>query len=117
MTHTTALTYADVVDLDHYPINDLDSDRGRAFIADCREQLRRDGVCNLPGFVTAQAGTEMIRHAAELDDGEHHAHFGRRQPEDILDDIRRDRGIERGLADEQDRHGFKGAARFTASPC
>ena len=66
MTQRTALAYADVVDLDRYPINDLDNDRGRAFVADCRAQLRRDGVCNLPGFVTAQAGTEMIRHAAEL---------------------------------------------------
>ena len=71
MTQTTALTYADVVDLDRYPINDLDNDRGRAFVADCRAQLRRDGVCNLPGFVTAQAGTEMIRHAAELASAAH----------------------------------------------
>jgi alkylated DNA repair dioxygenase AlkB len=66
MTQTTALNYVDVVDLDRYPINDLDNDRGHAFVADCREQLRSDGVCNLPGFVTAEAGTEMIRHAAEL---------------------------------------------------
>ncbi len=78
MTQRTALIYADVVDLDRYPINDLDNDRGRAFVADCREQLRRDGVCNLPGFVTAQAGAEMIRHAAELASAAHshrqHAH-------------------------------------------
>jgi alkylated DNA repair dioxygenase AlkB len=66
MNQTTALIYADVVELARYPINDLDSDHGRAFVAHCREQLRRDGVCNLPGFVTAQACTEMIRHAAQL---------------------------------------------------
>jgi alkylated DNA repair dioxygenase AlkB len=71
MTKTVARIYADVVDLDRYPINDLDSDRGRAFVADCREQLRRDGVCNLAGFVTAQAGAEMIRHAAELASAAH----------------------------------------------
>ncbi|MBB5165684.1 2OG-Fe(II) oxygenase family protein [Mycobacterium sp. AZCC_0083] len=71
MSTTTTLTYADVVDLDRYPINDLDSDRGRAFVADCREQLRRDGVCNLPGFVTTQAGTEMIRHADQLGSAAH----------------------------------------------
>jgi len=28
MTKTVARIYADVVDLDRYPINDLDSDRG-----------------------------------------------------------------------------------------
>src|ERR1700733_10378834 len=71
MIESTALADADVIDLDRYPINDLDSDRGRAFVVDCREQLRRDGVCNLPGFVTAQAGAEMISHAAQLASAAH----------------------------------------------
>ena len=67
MTRATATTYADIVDLDRYPIHDLDSDRGRAWVAECREQLRRDGVCNLPGFITAEAVAEMVRHADALD--------------------------------------------------
>ncbi|WP_458320011.1 HalD/BesD family halogenase [Mycolicibacterium brisbanense] len=71
MSQATAPTYADVVDLDRYPINDLDSDRGRAFLAECREQLRRDGVCNLPGFVTTEAVAEMIRQAGELASAAH----------------------------------------------
>lgn len=71
MTQTTAPTYADIVDLDRYPIHDLDSDRGRTFVAECRTQLQRAGVCNLPGFITAEAVAEMIRHAEALASAAH----------------------------------------------
>lgn len=71
MSQATAPTYADIVDLDRYPINDLESDRGRAFLAECREQLQRDGVCNLPGFVTTAAIAEMIRQAGKLASAAH----------------------------------------------
>ena len=71
MSQATAPTYADVVDLDRYPIDELESDRGRAFVAACREQLGRDGVCNLPGFVTSVAIAEMIRLATKLVSASH----------------------------------------------
>jgi hypothetical protein len=58
--------YADLVDLEHYPIHDLDNDRGRAFVQECRQQLAEHGVCSLPGFLPAAAVAEMVRVAHEL---------------------------------------------------
>lgn len=59
-------SYADVVDLDRYPIHDLDSERGQAFVTECRKELTERGACNLPGFITPDAVTEMVRLANEL---------------------------------------------------
>jgi hypothetical protein len=58
--------YADVVDLDTFPIDDLDSDRGRALVSNCREQLAESGVCNLPGFITPAAVATMVALASTL---------------------------------------------------
>ncbi|MBR7831046.1 2OG-Fe(II) oxygenase [Actinospica sp. MGRD01-02] len=61
--------YADLVhliDLERYPIHDLDSDRGRAFVEQCRQQLAEHGACSLPGFMPADAVTEMVRVAYAL---------------------------------------------------
>lgn len=60
-------SYADVVDLDTYPIHDLDSDRGRAFVRACREELLATGVCNLAGFITPEAVQAMVDLAGELE--------------------------------------------------
>lgn len=49
------VTLAEVVDLDRYPINALDSGFAQALIADCKAQLATDGVASLPGFVQADA--------------------------------------------------------------
>ena len=70
MSTVTAITpsYADVVDLDSYPIHELDSPRGRELVARCRAELAEHGVCNLPGFVTPAAVAEMVRLAGELAD-------------------------------------------------
>lgn len=65
--HIAAPDYADVVDLDTYPIHDLASDRGRAFVARCQEQLAKEGVCCLPSFITPAAVAEMVRLAGELE--------------------------------------------------
>lgn len=65
---TTKPSYADVVDLDRYPIHDLDSDRGRAFVADCKAELDATGVCNLAGFVRPEAVARMVQLASELGD-------------------------------------------------
>lgn len=59
-------SYADVVDIDRYPIHDLDSERGQAFVAECRRELAEKGACNLPGFITPEAVAEMVRLANEL---------------------------------------------------
>jgi alkylated DNA repair dioxygenase AlkB len=53
-------TYADVVDLDTYPIHDLAGARGRALVERCREELSGTGVCSLPGFIRRTAVNRMV---------------------------------------------------------
>jgi alkylated DNA repair dioxygenase AlkB len=60
--------YAGIVDLDAYPIHDLDSERGAQFVARCQAQLAEEGVCYLPGFIRPEAVAEMVRLAGELDE-------------------------------------------------
>lgn len=61
-------TYADVVDLERYPIHDLSSERGQALVSACREELPATGVCNLEGFVTPDAVAAMVALAEQLQD-------------------------------------------------
>lgn len=65
---TTTPSYADVVDIDRYPLHQLDSDHGRQFVARCREQLQETGVCHLPGFIRPDAVDAMVKLAGDLDD-------------------------------------------------
>ncbi|WFR71194.1 hypothetical protein P9209_18330 [Prescottella defluvii] len=66
MSQATVTGYADVVDLQRYPIDDLDSERGRALVAVCRDELRRAGVCQLPGFVVRDAVDRLVAQTTEL---------------------------------------------------
>lgn len=70
MTQSTATEtlpeYADVVNLDKYPIHDLDSERGRAFVQACRDELAENGACNLPDFIRPAAVAAMVALAKEL---------------------------------------------------
>jgi alkylated DNA repair dioxygenase AlkB len=67
-TSTTGPGYADVVDLERYPIHELDAETGRRLVTGCREQLQDTGVCHLPGFIRPDAVAAMVRLAGELDD-------------------------------------------------
>jgi hypothetical protein len=58
--------YADVVDLDRYPIHALGSAEGRALVGACRADLRACGVCSLPGFVTPEAIASMVSLATRM---------------------------------------------------
>lgn len=55
MSETTPLTAADMVDLDRYPVDDLSSPKGEAFLAQCRDRYKREGACLLQGFVKPAA--------------------------------------------------------------
>jgi hypothetical protein len=67
----------DLLDLDRYPLDQPGTDGWAALVADCRAQLARDGMFNLPGFLhppvaaaTAAAlaprfDTEAFRHERE----------------------------------------------------
>jgi hypothetical protein len=65
MSAPTALATA--IDLDRYPVDDLDGPAGRALVARCRAQLRARGACELEGFVRAAAVDEAVRGVAPLE--------------------------------------------------
>jgi hypothetical protein len=52
------------LDLERYPIDDLEGERARALIADCRSQLEGTGLCLLPGFLGPDAVAQSV---AELE--------------------------------------------------
>jgi hypothetical protein len=54
------------VDLDAYPILDLDAPAARALVARCREQLAATGAAELPGFVRPEATERMVKESDAL---------------------------------------------------
>ena len=48
------------VDLERYPIDDLDGPVGRALVARCRSELASVGACDLPGFLERQAVEQIV---------------------------------------------------------
>ena len=55
MTGTSAPNVARMVDLERYPIDDLGSSGGAAFVRACRERYLDDGLCMLPEFIRPEA--------------------------------------------------------------
>ena len=47
-------TLRDLIDLDRYPIDDLEG-RGNSLVQDCVARLRDTAICHLPGFVRPEA--------------------------------------------------------------
>jgi hypothetical protein len=78
----------DVIDLDRYPVDDPD------LVADLRDRLAHDGVCELPGFVRPQAVSEAVAEALVLaedwfaTDEQHSAYFEPIDPSAAHDDPR-----------------------------
>ena len=64
---TSAPAYADVVDLERYPIHDLASERGQRLVADCKAELAATGVCHLDGFISPDAVAQMVQIAGDLE--------------------------------------------------
>lgn len=58
---------ADSIDLARYPIDDLEGPGGQALVARCRDELRDDGCCHLPGFMTAPAVARSAAMAEALE--------------------------------------------------
>ncbi len=57
---------ARLVDLDRYPIHDLESVRIRGLIAQWRAEFDRTGACNLQGFLTPEGAVELAAEAIAL---------------------------------------------------
>lgn len=58
--------YADIVDLDRFPIDSLDSEVGRAFIAQCRKDLEEKGLAQLFGFLRPEAVAATLNQVKPL---------------------------------------------------
>ncbi len=54
------------IDLDRYPLNDLDSATGQRLIAETQASLEKVGSCSLPGFVRQSVIAEMASQAGSL---------------------------------------------------
>ena len=58
---------ADFVDLDRYPITELDSPRGQALVSEVRRRMDDSVICALPGFLRPEALRRMVEEAEHLE--------------------------------------------------
>ncbi len=62
--------YADMalnlVDLERFPIVDLDQGEGAEFLADCQAQMEENGWCNFDGFIRTEALAALSTEANQL---------------------------------------------------
>jgi hypothetical protein len=54
------------IDLDRYPLNDLDGEAGQRLIAETQASLEKVGCCSLPGFVRQSVISKMASQASSL---------------------------------------------------
>ncbi|WP_424663607.1 HalD/BesD family halogenase [Candidatus Binatus sp.] len=57
---------AELIDLERYPILDLNGDATRELTRHCRAQLDRTGACELPGFLKHEAVAMLVREGDSL---------------------------------------------------
>jgi len=56
----------DLIDLDRYPIADLDRGAGAEFLAKCQRSMEKRGWCNLDGFIRTPALEQLNTEANDL---------------------------------------------------
>lgn len=61
------MRYDGVVDVERYPIHELESQRGHELVAWCRSQLAEDGCCTLAGFILPDAVEVMVQTSEALE--------------------------------------------------
>ncbi len=82
----------DGVDLERYPINDLDGAAGRPLVERCRADLAQLGACDLPGFLTGDVVERIVREiptwnaASYRTETNHNIEFSGREDELAQDD-------------------------------
>ena len=59
---------AQVVDLDRYPIHEIEGSIDRDLVAGCRDALHERALCRLPGFVRSEVVRALADEAAGLED-------------------------------------------------
>jgi hypothetical protein len=63
---TTTHDIAELVDLDRYPVTDLETPQARALVARGRERLDSTGLCSLPGFLRPGIAARLAAEATAL---------------------------------------------------
>ena len=82
----------DLVDLDRYPIHELEGSAAQALVTECRDALRSEGACRLDGFVRADAVERMADEAGDLaaagypNDAAHNCYFDDEIDESLPED-------------------------------
>jgi hypothetical protein len=56
---------AEIVDLERYPLDDLDGPAGDALVSRCRRELAEVGACELPGFLRPAAVAAAVAEAID----------------------------------------------------
>ena len=105
----TVTGLADVVDLERYPIDRLDSSAGHDLVARCRSELAAIGASDVEGFMRPAAVASVVDWAitampdAWWTDTEHNVYFTADDPDLPADDPRRTRvrSVKGGLAYDQ----------------
>lgn len=59
---------ADFIDLDRYPLNNLDSPLGRTLVEDCQQMMREHAICALKGFLRPASVRALSNEVASLED-------------------------------------------------
>jgi len=91
----TTKTLAQAIDLERYPIHDLEASAGRALVLRCRAELAALGACDLPGFLRGDAvagivdGVAYTRSIAFRTETTHNIEFSGREADlDLNDPLR-----------------------------
>ena len=58
----------ELLNLERYPLDQLDSSRGKCLVSQTRQSLAHDGSCTLPRFVTDSALKTMTSEAVSLNE-------------------------------------------------
>jgi hypothetical protein len=86
------VSIADLVDLDRYPIHELDGAAAQVLVADCREGLRAEGAVRFDAFVRADAVDRMAEEARDIaaqgypNDATHNCYFDDEIDESLPED-------------------------------
>lgn len=81
MNTLTTPVIADILDLERYPLDRLDSPKGRMLLEACRAALRFEGACQLPGLLKEEAVERLVAEAlgkrdqAHRTDSTHNVYF------------------------------------------
>jgi hypothetical protein len=68
---TTDVVLTDLVDLDRYPLMDLDCPNGADLLRHARTQLARTGYAELPGFVNSRGVAALVTDAESMKERAH----------------------------------------------